>query len=100
MLAPLAEIAPDWRISGVRIAEALTRLDQAGIEKLAPPAAPWRAHFIHAEWLFLPEGIRLGSPPRCRSTARRHPMTEEDLPADWRAWRDPEVPDWVNPVET
>jgi 2-amino-4-hydroxy-6-hydroxymethyldihydropteridine diphosphokinase len=40
VLAPLAEIAPDWRISGVRIAEALTRLDQAGIEKLAPPAAP------------------------------------------------------------
>jgi 2-amino-4-hydroxy-6-hydroxymethyldihydropteridine diphosphokinase len=39
VLAPLAEIAPDWRIAGVRIAEALSRLDQTGIEKLAPHAA-------------------------------------------------------------
>lgn len=39
VLAPLAEIAPDWRIAGVRIADALTRLDMTGIEKLMPPAA-------------------------------------------------------------
>lgn len=39
VLAPLAEIAPDWRIAGVRIADALKRLDMTGIEKLMPPAA-------------------------------------------------------------
>ena len=34
VLVPLAEIAPDWRIAGIRIADALAKLDQAGIEKL------------------------------------------------------------------
>jgi 2-amino-4-hydroxy-6-hydroxymethyldihydropteridine diphosphokinase len=36
VLVPLAEIAPDRRISGVRIADALARLDTAGIERLPP----------------------------------------------------------------
>jgi 2-amino-4-hydroxy-6-hydroxymethyldihydropteridine diphosphokinase len=39
VLAPLAEIAPDRAINGVRIADALTRIGAGGIEKL-PPAAP------------------------------------------------------------
>jgi len=34
VLVPLAEIAPDRRIAGVRIADALTRVDAAGIERL------------------------------------------------------------------
>jgi 2-amino-4-hydroxy-6-hydroxymethyldihydropteridine diphosphokinase len=34
VLVPLAEIAPDARILGVRIKDALARLDQTGIEKL------------------------------------------------------------------
>jgi 2-amino-4-hydroxy-6-hydroxymethyldihydropteridine diphosphokinase len=36
VLAPLAEIAPDRMIDGVRVLDALARLDQAGIEKLPP----------------------------------------------------------------
>jgi 2-amino-4-hydroxy-6-hydroxymethyldihydropteridine diphosphokinase len=36
VLAPLAEIAPQRRIAGVRIIDALARLDQSGIEKLPP----------------------------------------------------------------
>jgi len=36
VLVPLAEIAPDRRIGGIRIADALGRLDTAGIERLAP----------------------------------------------------------------
>ena len=28
------------------------------------------------------------------------PYDDKIYTADWRAWRDPEVPDWVNPVET
>ena len=36
VLVPLAEIAPEGRILGVRIKDALARLDQAGIEKLPP----------------------------------------------------------------
>jgi 2-amino-4-hydroxy-6-hydroxymethyldihydropteridine diphosphokinase len=39
VLVPLAEIVPERRIAGVRITDALTRLDQSGIEKLGPPAA-------------------------------------------------------------
>jgi 2-amino-4-hydroxy-6-hydroxymethyldihydropteridine diphosphokinase len=35
VLVPLAEIAPDLTIAGVRIREALTRLDAASIEKLS-----------------------------------------------------------------
>ena len=36
VLVPLAEIAPERRIEGIRIKDALTRIDQAGIEKLSP----------------------------------------------------------------
>jgi 2-amino-4-hydroxy-6-hydroxymethyldihydropteridine diphosphokinase len=35
VLAPLAEIAPDRKIKGITIAQALARLDPGGIEKLA-----------------------------------------------------------------
>ena len=33
-LVPLAEIAPDWRIGGISIAEAVAHLDSTGIETL------------------------------------------------------------------
>ena len=36
VLAPLAEIAPERRVAGVRIKDALASVDQAGIEKLPP----------------------------------------------------------------
>ena len=36
VLVPLAEIAPDRVIGGVRVREALQHLDASGIEKLAP----------------------------------------------------------------
>ena len=36
VLAPLVEIAPDLVISGIRVREALRRLDLSGIEKLPP----------------------------------------------------------------
>ena len=36
VLAPLAEIAPDRRITGIRIADALARLGPGGAEKLSP----------------------------------------------------------------
>jgi 2-amino-4-hydroxy-6-hydroxymethyldihydropteridine diphosphokinase len=36
VLVPLAEIAPDRRIKGVRVADALARLHTAGIERLPP----------------------------------------------------------------
>jgi 2-amino-4-hydroxy-6-hydroxymethyldihydropteridine diphosphokinase len=36
VLVPLAEIAPDRIIAGVAVAEALQRVDTAGIEKLPP----------------------------------------------------------------
>ena len=36
VLVPLAEIAADRRVAGVRIADALARLDTAGIERLPP----------------------------------------------------------------
>jgi 2-amino-4-hydroxy-6-hydroxymethyldihydropteridine diphosphokinase len=39
VLAPLAEIAPDRRIKGIRIADALARLGPDGVEKL-PPRGP------------------------------------------------------------
>ena len=35
-LVPLAEIAPEQVIAGVRVREALARVDTSGIEKLAP----------------------------------------------------------------
>src|SRR5689334_3126176 len=28
------------------------------------------------------------------------PYDEKIYSADWRAWRDPEVPEWINPVDT
>jgi 2-amino-4-hydroxy-6-hydroxymethyldihydropteridine diphosphokinase len=34
VLVPLAEIAPDRRIAGIRVADALARLDTSGIERL------------------------------------------------------------------
>ena len=36
VLAPLAEIAPDRKIKGITIAQALARLDPGGVEKLPP----------------------------------------------------------------
>ncbi len=36
VLVPLAEIAPGRRIAGVRIADAVEKVDRAGIEKLPP----------------------------------------------------------------
>jgi 2-amino-4-hydroxy-6-hydroxymethyldihydropteridine diphosphokinase len=36
VLVPLAEIVPDRRIGGVRIADALAQVDAAGIERLTP----------------------------------------------------------------
>jgi 2-amino-4-hydroxy-6-hydroxymethyldihydropteridine diphosphokinase len=36
VLAPLAEIAPDRLIVGVRVRDALERVDTSGIEKLPP----------------------------------------------------------------
>ena len=36
VLVPLAEIAPDRIIAGVRVKDALAKVDPAGIEKLAP----------------------------------------------------------------
>jgi 2-amino-4-hydroxy-6-hydroxymethyldihydropteridine diphosphokinase len=35
VLVPLAEIAPDWIIAGVKVADVLDRLDRTGIERLA-----------------------------------------------------------------
>jgi len=40
VLVPLAEIAPERRIAGIRIADALARLDTAGIERLPPRNGP------------------------------------------------------------
>jgi 2-amino-4-hydroxy-6-hydroxymethyldihydropteridine diphosphokinase len=37
VLVPLAEIAPDRLIAGVRVRDALARVDTTGIEKLAAP---------------------------------------------------------------
>jgi 2-amino-4-hydroxy-6-hydroxymethyldihydropteridine diphosphokinase len=39
VLMPLAELAPDARILGVRVRDALSRLDTAGIVKLPPTSA-------------------------------------------------------------
>ena len=36
VLVPLAEIAPDRVIAGMRVRDALARLDTTGIEKLPP----------------------------------------------------------------
>ena len=38
VLVPLAEIVPDRAIAGVRVRDALARLDTHGIERLAPPS--------------------------------------------------------------
>ena len=38
VLVPLAEIAPDRVIGGIKVREALKRVDASGIEKLAPRA--------------------------------------------------------------
>lgn len=39
VLVPLAEIAADRRIAGIRVGDALARLDPAGIERLPPREA-------------------------------------------------------------
>ncbi len=39
VLVPLAEIAPDRRIAGIRVREAAARVDTAGIERLPPRSA-------------------------------------------------------------
>ena len=39
VLVPLAEIAPERQIAGVRVRDALARLDTAGIERLPPRSA-------------------------------------------------------------
>jgi 2-amino-4-hydroxy-6-hydroxymethyldihydropteridine diphosphokinase len=36
VLVPLAEIAPDRVIAGVRVRDALAKVDQSGIERLPP----------------------------------------------------------------
>jgi len=36
VLVPLAEIAPDWRIAGERVRDALAQVDASGIERLPP----------------------------------------------------------------
>ena len=36
VLVPLAEIVPDRTIAGIRVRDALAKVDQAGIEKLPP----------------------------------------------------------------
>ena len=40
VLAPLAEIAPDRKIKGIAIKDALARLDASGVEKLPPRQPP------------------------------------------------------------
>jgi 2-amino-4-hydroxy-6-hydroxymethyldihydropteridine diphosphokinase len=40
VLAPLAEIAPDRKIKGIAIKDALARLDASGVEKLSPRKTP------------------------------------------------------------
>jgi 2-amino-4-hydroxy-6-hydroxymethyldihydropteridine diphosphokinase len=37
VLVPLAEIAPDRMIAGIRVRDALAHIDASGIEKLTPP---------------------------------------------------------------
>jgi 2-amino-4-hydroxy-6-hydroxymethyldihydropteridine diphosphokinase len=37
VLVPLAEIAPDRLIAGIRVRDALKRINTSGIEKLSPP---------------------------------------------------------------
>jgi hypothetical protein len=36
VLAPLAEIVPERRVAGLRLIDALAKVDQTGIEKLSP----------------------------------------------------------------
>jgi 2-amino-4-hydroxy-6-hydroxymethyldihydropteridine diphosphokinase len=38
VLIPLAEIRPEFTVNGIRIADALTHVDRAGIERLPPRA--------------------------------------------------------------
>jgi 2-amino-4-hydroxy-6-hydroxymethyldihydropteridine diphosphokinase len=40
VLAPLAEIAPDRKIKGIAIRDALAKLDASGVEKLPPRQGP------------------------------------------------------------
>jgi 2-amino-4-hydroxy-6-hydroxymethyldihydropteridine diphosphokinase len=43
VLAPLAEIVPDRRVAGIRIQDALARVDITGIDKLPPGDGPGAA---------------------------------------------------------
>jgi 2-amino-4-hydroxy-6-hydroxymethyldihydropteridine diphosphokinase len=38
VLIPLAEIAPDLAVRGVRVSEALARLDRSGVARVRAPA--------------------------------------------------------------
>ena len=40
VLVPLAEIAPERTIAGIRVRDALARVDAAGVEKLPPQSSP------------------------------------------------------------
>jgi 2-amino-4-hydroxy-6-hydroxymethyldihydropteridine diphosphokinase len=42
VLVPLMEIAPDRAIAGIRVRDALARVDAAGVEKLPPQSPPPR----------------------------------------------------------
>ena len=35
VLIPLAEIAPDWRIAGIRVGDAAAAVDASGVKRLA-----------------------------------------------------------------
>ncbi|HEY6994770.1 MAG TPA: 2-amino-4-hydroxy-6-hydroxymethyldihydropteridine diphosphokinase [Xanthobacteraceae bacterium] len=43
VLVPLAEIAPEKVIAGIRVSDALARVDAEGVEKLPPQSPPRRA---------------------------------------------------------
>lgn len=42
VLVPLAEIAPEKMIAGIRVRDALARVDAGGVEKLPPQSSPRR----------------------------------------------------------
>ena len=42
VLVPLAEIAPEKMIAGIRVRDALARVDAGGVEKLPPQSSPGR----------------------------------------------------------
>jgi 2-amino-4-hydroxy-6-hydroxymethyldihydropteridine diphosphokinase len=42
VLVPLAEIAPEKMIAGIRVRDALARVDAGGVEMLPPQSSPHR----------------------------------------------------------